>query len=51
MSPPPAIEDRHSDRLAWFARDPAFRAEFAHDHYLRPTGPTTPPFNKRRPMA
>jgi hypothetical protein len=33
------IEDRHDDLLAWFARDPAFRAEFAHYRYLRSAGP------------
>jgi hypothetical protein len=33
------LEDRHDDLLAWFARDPAFRAAFAHYHYQRSSGP------------
>ena len=33
------LEDRHDDLLAWFARDPAFRAAFAQYHYLRSSGP------------
>jgi hypothetical protein len=33
------LEDRHDDLLAWFARDPSFRAAFAHYHYLRSSGP------------
>lgn len=33
------LEDRHDNLLAWFQRDPAFRAVFAHYHYLRSSGP------------
>jgi hypothetical protein len=33
------VEDRHDNLLAWFARDPAFRAEFANYRYLRSAGP------------
>ena len=32
------LEDRHDDLLAWFERDPAFRAEFAAYRYLRSAG-------------
>jgi hypothetical protein len=32
------LEDRHDDLLAWFARDPRFRAAFARYHYLRTSG-------------
>jgi hypothetical protein len=32
------LEDRHDDLLAWFERDPAFRAEFAGYHYVRSVG-------------
>jgi hypothetical protein len=33
------LEDRHDDLLAWFERDPAFRAEFAGYRFLRSSGP------------
>lgn len=33
------LEDRHDNLLAWFERDPAFRAVFAQYHYLRSSGP------------
>ena len=33
------LEDRHDDLLAWFLRDPAFRATFAQYHFLRSSGP------------
>jgi hypothetical protein len=32
------LEDRHDDLLAWFERDPAFRAVFAQYRYLRSSG-------------
>ncbi len=32
------IEDRHDDLLAWFNRDPAFRAAFAPYHYVESNG-------------
>ena len=33
------LEDRHDNLLAWFQRDPAFRAAFAQYHFLRTSGP------------
>jgi len=33
------LEDRHDNLLAWFQRDPAFRAVFAQYRYLRSSGP------------
>jgi hypothetical protein len=32
------IEDRHDDLLAWFSRDPAFRAAFAPYHFVASKG-------------
>ena len=32
------LEDRHDNLLAWFLRDPAFQAGFAHYRYLRSAG-------------
>lgn len=34
-----SLEDRHDNLLAFFLRDPAFRARFAHYHYWRSAGP------------
>lgn len=34
-----ALEDRHDDLLAWFRRDPAFAAIFAHYRFVRSSGP------------
>jgi hypothetical protein len=32
------LEDRHDNLLAWFQRDPAFRATFGHYRFLRSSG-------------
>jgi hypothetical protein len=33
------LEDRHDNLLAWFQRDPAFRAIFSRYQFLRSSGP------------